>query len=118
MAWLSTLLRVTTLAYLAFLVVVTLAPVEMRPNIGSSVTIQHFSAFVVLGMLVSLSCRWRVLALVVVVIGIALTLELLQLAVPGRHARLIDFTVKSAGSLAGLAIVLIISRTVTSRSAE
>jgi VanZ family protein len=51
-------------------------------------------------------------ALVIVAIG----LEALQLAIPGRHGRVVDAMVKCAGVIAGMAAVALTARAASNRS--
>jgi VanZ family protein len=88
------------LAYVAF---VTLSPIEMRMSINSDVGsfVEHFGAFLAIALLMGLAYPRQAMLVVILSIGCVLILEVLQLAVPGRHARVSDAVVKSAGVVAG-----------------
>jgi VanZ family protein len=82
----------------------TLGPPDYRPHAAITHDGEHALAFVLLGLAFAFAYpRQRLLAasLSVVLIGI---LELLQLFVPGRHARLEDFLVDALTALIGFAI--------------
>lgn len=86
----------------------TLGPPHYRPH-AAAVTHdgEHALAFVLLGFAFALAYpRQRLWAagLSVILIGL---LELLQLFVPGRHARLEDFLVDALAALAGFALAVI-----------
>jgi len=86
----------------------TLGPASYRPHANITHDGEHALAFVLLGLAFALAYpRQRILAagISVVMIGI---LELLQLFVPGRHARLEDFIVDALTALAGFAIAGVI----------
>jgi len=94
----------------------TLGPPSLRPHsyfLGQNG--EHALAFILVGLAFGLAYsrrRWSVAAVSVVLIGI---LEILQLWMPGRHARLGDFIVDALAACAGFAISAIFDRT-TARS--
>jgi VanZ family protein len=82
----------------------TLGPASLRPHAAITHDGEHALAFVLLGLAFALAYpRQRVPAAAVAVASIGL-LELLQLFVPERHARLEDFIVDALAALAGFAI--------------
>jgi VanZ family protein len=86
----------------------TLGPASYRPHADITHDGEHALAFVLLGFAFALAYpRQRMLAagISVVLIG---ALELLQLFVPGRHARLEDFVVDALTALVGFAIAAIV----------
>jgi VanZ family protein len=86
----------------------TLGPPDYRPHAAITHDGEHGLAFVLVGLAFALAYpRQRLLAagLSVALIGV---LELLQLFVPGRHARLEDFLVDALAALAGFAIAAVI----------
>jgi VanZ family protein len=94
----------------------TLGPSHYRPE-APAITHdgEHALAFVLLGLAFALAYpkqRWSVAGLAVVLIGV---LELLQLFVPGRHARLEDFVVDALAALAGFALAAVCGWVMRSR---
>jgi VanZ family protein len=86
----------------------TLGPAKLRPHADITHDGEHAFAFVLLGLVFSFAYpRHRIPAASAAVLLIGV-LELLQLLVPGRHARLEDFVVDALAALAGFAIVAII----------
>lgn len=82
----------------------TLGPARLRPHANITHVGEHALAFILLGLAFALAYpRQRVLAagISVVLIGV---LELLQLLVPGRHARLDDYVVDALAALAGFTL--------------
>jgi VanZ like protein len=86
---------------LAFIVFVTLSPVELRPSIGNS-HLEHFGAFALVGLAFAFAYPNRILTIVAIVVGAALGLEALQLLTPDRHARATDALVKALGGISGI----------------
>ena len=81
----------------------TLGPPQYRPHLGLSQDGEHALAFVLVGLAFGLAYPGRRLltaGIAVVLIGV---LELLQLWMPGRHARWEDFVVDALAACAGIA---------------
>jgi len=82
----------------------TLGPPSLRPHSPFGQNGEHALAFVLVGLAFGLAYpRHRPLAVALAVIAIG-ALELLQLLVPGRHARLQDFAVDAVAACIGFAI--------------
>jgi VanZ family protein len=82
----------------------TLGPPSYRPHSSLGQDGEHALAFILIGVAFGLAYtehRLRVAVIAVMMIG---TLELLQLWMPGRHARLEDFVVDALTACVGLAI--------------
>jgi hypothetical protein len=65
---------------------------------------EHFGAFAVLGLLFATAYPRGIGLVILMVMGSALILELMQLMTVDRHARLIDVLVKEGGGLCGIVI--------------
>ena len=102
-----------TLAFIAF---VTLSPIYDRPETGFPPWTERFAAFAMLSGLAALGYPRRRLAWIAGLIVVAGLLELGQELQPGRHGRVIDFGVKSAGVVAGYVVALAVSALLRSRS--
>jgi len=97
------LVRIFAWAYLCFIIYATLSPLRDRPTLLASSSLEHLAAFVVLGALFCLAYpQRRVPTLLVVVVGSAVLLELLQLLAPDRHGRILDAIQKIAGGMIGV----------------
>ncbi|RTL50704.1 MAG: VanZ family protein [Bradyrhizobiaceae bacterium] len=94
-------------ACLAFIAFATLSPIQMRPHLAGA-HIEHVAAFAVLSCFFSLLYPRRLLTVLVIIIGIAVGLEVLQNFAHGRHPRLIDVAFKTAGAICGTAAALIL----------
>src|ERR1700712_2526738 len=100
----TTILRIIAWLLTAAVAFATLGPPRLRPHSNLGQDGEHALAFVLLGLAFCLaytSNRWLTAAFAVGLTGV---LELLQLWMPGRHARLEDFVVDALAAYVGLAI--------------
>jgi len=82
----------------------TLGPPNLRPHLSVGQDGEHALAFVLVGLAFGFAYsrqRLTASAIAVILIGV---LELLQLWVPGRHARLQDFMVDALAACVGFAL--------------
>jgi VanZ family protein len=96
------LLKFAAWAGLCVIAYSTLSPLGDRPILLTSSKLEHVAAFAVLGTLFCLAYPRRTLAVLLIVLGSAALLELLQLLTPDRHARTLDALQKIAGGAAGV----------------
>ena len=100
------LLRLIAWLLAAAVTFATLGPPSYRPHSSLGQDGEHALAFILVGVAFGLAYpthRLLTAGISVLMIGV---LELLQLLVPGRHARLEDFIVDAVTACAGLAIVV------------
>ena len=98
------LLRLFAWLLAAAVTFATLGPPQYRPHSNFGQDGEHALAFVLIGLAFGLAYarnRLFTVGVSVVLIGV---LELLQLWMPGRHARLEDFAVDAMAACAGFAI--------------
>jgi VanZ family protein len=94
--------RVTGWILAIAIVVLSVVPRELRPETGVPHRLEHFIIYFVTGFAFGLGYVRRhffVASLLVLFCGLV---ELAQLMVPGRHARLSDFVIDALGTSAGL----------------
>ncbi|WP_063676881.1 VanZ family protein [Bradyrhizobium neotropicale] len=96
------LLKFAAWAGLSFIAYSTLSPLRDRPILLTSSALEHLAAFAILGTLFCLAYPRRTPAVLLIVLGSAALLELLQLLTPDRHARTLDAVQKIAGGTAGV----------------
>ena len=99
------LLRLFAWLLAAAVTFATLGPPQYRPHSNLGQDGEHALAFVLIGLAFGLAYprnRLFTVGVSVVMIGV---LELLQLWMPGRHARLEDFAVDAMAACAGFAII-------------
>jgi VanZ family protein len=106
------ILRIFAWLLAAAVTFATLGPPRYRPHSSLSQDGEHAFAFILVGLAFGLAYpKHRLLAsaMAVVMIGI---LELLQLWVPGRHARIEDFLVDALTACIGLVVIAVLDWTV------
>ena len=99
------LLRLFAWLLAAAVTFATLGPPQYRPHSNLGQDGEHALAFVLIGLAFGLAYprnRLFTVAVSVVMIGV---LELLQLWMPGRHARLEDYVVDALAACAGFVII-------------
>jgi VanZ family protein len=97
-------LRIIAWLLAAAVTFATLGPPNYRPHSSLGQDGEHALAFILIGVAFGLAYtehRLRVAVIAVIMIG---ALELLQLWMPGRHARLEDFIVDALTACVGLAV--------------
>ena len=103
------LLTVAAWLCFGFIVYATLSSQSARPELTTTeppliVFIERFGAYAVLGCLFRLAHPRRVVLVSPVVLGSAVLLELLQIFVPDRDARISDALEKLAGGFVGIVL--------------
>ena len=99
--------RLTTIAAWALLALIafaTISPIQDRPTLATSPSIEHLAAFAVLGVLFCVAYRKQFALVCVIAIGSAVLLVCAQLLTPDRHGRVEDALEKVAGGAAGILI--------------
>jgi VanZ family protein len=100
----TALLRIVAWLLAAAVTFVTLGPADVRPHSVLGHHGDHAIAFLLVGIAFGLAYpqrRWTVSAVAVALIGL---LEIMQLWVPGRHARFEDFVVDALSACVGFAL--------------
>jgi VanZ family protein len=100
----TTILRLIAWLLAAAVTFATLGPPRYRPHSNLGQDGEHALAFVLIGLAFGLAYRQHRLLTTAMMIPMIGVLELLQLWVPGRHARLEDFIVDALAACAGLAV--------------
>jgi VanZ family protein len=103
------LILIAAWACALFIAYATLAPAGARPQLTSDepvlvVFVERFGAYFLLGILFYFSYPHYLFRVCLLLFGTAIVLELLQLLIPGRDARLIDAIEKLAGGLTGITV--------------
>jgi VanZ family protein len=97
---------VRTLAWFSLVVVsvATLAPIGLRPATSAPAWLERMAAFAVVGLVFTSAYPRRIWLAVIVTVGTAVLLEILQILTVSRHARVFDTILKLAGGGLGLLI--------------
>jgi VanZ family protein len=102
------ILRIIAWLLTAAVTFATLGPPQYRPHSALGQDAEHALAFVLVGLAFGLAYpRRRLLTAGIAVILIGM-LELLQLWMPGRHARWEDFIVDALAAGAGIAVASVL----------
>ena len=102
--WMTLILRIVAWLLTAAVTFATLGPARLRPQSDLGQDGEHALAFVLVGLAFAVAYprhRLRTAVVAVILIGV---LEMLQLWMPGRHARLQDFVVDALAACAGIAV--------------
>jgi VanZ family protein len=78
--------------------IITVVPVAERPETGLPHDLEHFLAFALAGMAVALAYPSRGPVLVPAAFAFTLVLEMMQIPLATRHARVEDFAVDALGA--------------------
>jgi hypothetical protein len=84
------------------IIVLSVVPAADRPVTGAGQLFEHFTAFALVAGLFAIGYRLSLIRLLLLAFFFCGGIELLQVAVPTRHARLSDFVIDFVG--AGFAI--------------
>ena len=95
-------IRITAWLLLIFVLFVTVAPIEFRPETGFSPNLERFTAFAVLAFVFVSAYPDRPFLVMILLWIAAGSFEMLQFASFGRHAELRDVAYKCAGAAAGI----------------
>jgi VanZ family protein len=105
---LTTVLKLLAWLLLAVIAFSTLAPIGLRPETGASPNLERAAAYALFGLVFALAYPRRLWLGIGIIVVSAVGLELLQLFVATRHARLADAGFKLLGGGAGLATGLVL----------
>jgi VanZ family protein len=82
----------------------TVVPASLRVVTGAPHNLEHALVFLAMGSAFGLGYKLRLPVICAAAIVFCAGLELLQLAIPGRHARLSDFLIDAGAACFGMAI--------------
>jgi VanZ family protein len=102
-------------AALSAIVVLTVVPPNLRPTTDAPHDIEHAAAFFITGVLFGLAYEGRERILSAGAVAFCAMIEILQLYVPGRHARWIDFAVDALAAVFGIFVGALGSRALQKR---
>ena len=116
MPGLRILVRIAAWALATTIVVLSVVPADDRPESGLPHGLEHFAIYWATG--IAFACGYN---LTPTLLAIALVIfsggvEIAQLFVPGRHARVSDFIIDASSCIIGVLMVWIIVRVRASRA--
>ena len=98
--------QIAAWAALAAIVFVTVSPIQMRPGDILPVDVDRALAFGLLAAIFMIAYPRHAIAVGVLVVASAGSIEMLQFLSPSRHARIDDALVKAIGAAGGVAFAL------------
>jgi len=102
-------------ALLIAIVVLSLVPAHDRPVTALPHSLEHLTIFFAAGLAFGIGYPQRHGFQFLALLVFTAVIEMAQLVVPGRHARLTDFVVDAVGIMTGLSLGLIASPKLLSR---
>ena len=102
------MLKIAAWLVILGLVIITIVPATERPVTGLQHDLEHFLAFGFAGLLFALAYPHRLLPMVLAAILYTLALEIIQIPLSTRHARLEDFAVDALGACAAIFVVYVV----------
>lgn len=104
----SPIARATAWILTTAIVVLSIVPPALRPETGAPNGLEHFIIYCLTGAAFALGYNLRRDLLAVLLVIFAGAIEVAQLFVPGRHARLSDFIIDALAGLVGLIVVSLV----------
>jgi VanZ family protein len=101
-AMITNIFRALTWILMATALLFSVVPASLRPVTGAPRAFEHFAIFALCGLAFALGYRAALLRQACSLVLFCGLGELLQLFMPGRHARLTDFAVNAVASCVGL----------------
>ena len=102
--------QITGWVLLFVIAVLSFVPPNSRPDTGAPHSLEHLALFVPTGLAFALGYAPRYMLQLFGLIAYAVVIELSQLWVPGRHARLSDLIINALGLCIGVGFGIIVSR--------
>ena len=104
----SKLARIAAWVLTAAIVVLSLVPPTLRPETSAPHSVEHFTIYAATGFVFGLGYKHRHDLLAVLLVIFSGSIEISQLFVLGRHARLGDFIIDAIAACMGLAIASLV----------
>lgn len=108
---LVTIARVAAWSLAITIVVLSVVPPSLRPETVLPHHLEHFTIYAITGFAFALGYRLMPALVAMELVVFSGCVEIVQLFVPGRHARLSDFVVDAVASCAGVFVAEAVKRT-------
>lgn len=92
------------------IVYLSVVPAEDRPVTGAGQIFEHFTAFAMVATAFAIGYRNSLIRLFLLALFFCGGIELLQVPLPTRHARISDFLIDLIGSCFAIAIVVAVEK--------
>jgi VanZ family protein len=110
------LAKIASWTLTATIIILSVVPPSLRPETSLPHGIEHFLIYVVTGFAFGIAYELRYAPLAILLVLFAGSVEIAQLFVPGRHARLSDFVVDAVAMCVGALAVTLRSKLVHAMS--
>ena len=100
----SKVARIAAWSLATAIVILSIVPPAVRPETNAPHNLEHFLIYAATGFACGLGYKRRHDLLAVLLVLFSAAVEIAQIFVPGRHARLSDFIIDAIGACVGLAI--------------
>ena len=94
--------RIAAWSLAAVIVILSLVPSTLRPETGAPHSLEHFAIFAATGFAFGLGYKRRHDLIAILLVIFSGAIEIAQLFVQGRHARLGDFIIDAVAACIGL----------------
>jgi VanZ family protein len=101
------IIRVSAWSAILILILLSIVPPGFRPVTPAPQELEHFASFALAGALQYLGYRGRLVSWFAVTVVFCGVIELLQLLVPGRHARFSDFVINCVAGCCGICLAFV-----------
>jgi VanZ family protein len=105
----SNVVRIAAWVLTAAIIILSLVPPGLRPETSAPHSVEHFTIYAATGFAFGLGYKHRHDLLAILLVIFTGSIEIAQLFVPGRHARISDFIIDAIAACAGLFIASILS---------
>jgi VanZ family protein len=109
--------QITAWLLAAVITALSVVPPWLRPETGVQHDLEHFSIFFMTGIAFGFGYWRRPSVVTIALVVFAGMIEIVQMFVPGRHARLSDFIVDALALCVGAALAAIVAARTLKRSA-
>jgi len=103
------LFQIAAWLLLIFITVLSVVPPDDRPVTSAPHDVEHAAIFAAMGLAFGLGYGSRHLLQTVGLIGFCAAIELVQLWIPGRHARISDFVVDALSASVAVGVAYIVA---------
>lgn len=101
--------RISAWALAGAIVILSLVPPHLRPKTAAQHGLEHFTIFAATGFAFGLGYKRRHDLVPILLVMFSGAIEIAQLFVPGRHARLGDFIIDTIAACIGLVMASLLS---------
>ena len=105
----SKLARIAAWVLTAVIIILSLVPPSLRPETSAPHSVEHFTIYAATGFAFGLGYKHRHDLLAILLLIFTGSIEIAQLLVQGRHARLSDFIIDAIAACMGLVFASLLS---------